>query len=174
MESKLSYAITRCPGCSTSFRVTGEQLRLADGDVRCGACLTVFQAESYLVVPLLDATERMAIQAEYWTDFNTWLSGMGEEPSAALNKEPSAGFDEEPSAAFNKEPSAVFNEEPSPDSDTTPPAPSHVASAADEKPGSVYSDVPVFESAEPVDAVPLLTHGDPVTGEAAPVAVSVT
>ena len=31
-----------CPACTTRFRVTEEQLGVANGRVRCGACLTVF------------------------------------------------------------------------------------------------------------------------------------
>ena len=33
---------TRCPGCATVFRVTGEQLAMRTGQVRCGQCKTVF------------------------------------------------------------------------------------------------------------------------------------
>lgn len=33
---------TRCPGCSTVFRVMPEQLALRAGQVRCGQCKTVF------------------------------------------------------------------------------------------------------------------------------------
>ena len=40
--------ITRCPQCNTSFRISEEQLQIAEGTVRCGSCLTVFQAESYM------------------------------------------------------------------------------------------------------------------------------
>jgi len=36
--------ITRCPGCSTSFRVTPEQLQAVHGKVRCGQCQHVFNA----------------------------------------------------------------------------------------------------------------------------------
>lgn len=36
--------ITRCPHCSTSFRVGSSQLTAARGMVRCGACLEVFNA----------------------------------------------------------------------------------------------------------------------------------
>ena len=35
---------TRCPVCSTVFRVTSEQLRLKLGKVRCGHCQAVFNA----------------------------------------------------------------------------------------------------------------------------------
>jgi len=35
---------TRCPHCQTRFRVTTEQLKLRQGQVRCGACHEVFDA----------------------------------------------------------------------------------------------------------------------------------
>jgi len=40
---------TRCPACSTTFRVTSEQLRLKSGKVRCGQCLAVFNAFDSLI-----------------------------------------------------------------------------------------------------------------------------
>ena len=40
---------TRCPGCATVFRVTPEQLALREGQVRCGHCRAVFDANSHLV-----------------------------------------------------------------------------------------------------------------------------
>lgn len=36
--------LTCCPGCSTTFRVTPEQLKMRAGKVRCGKCQTVFNA----------------------------------------------------------------------------------------------------------------------------------
>ncbi|WP_286237173.1 zinc-ribbon and DUF3426 domain-containing protein [Neptuniibacter halophilus] len=39
-----SHIITRCPQCSTQFRVTAGQLKIAQGQVRCGHCLAVFSA----------------------------------------------------------------------------------------------------------------------------------
>lgn len=35
---------TQCPNCQTRFRVTGEQLGIANGKVRCGNCMKVFKA----------------------------------------------------------------------------------------------------------------------------------
>ena len=35
---------TRCPSCKTRFRVSEEQLKLADGWVRCGHCADIFDA----------------------------------------------------------------------------------------------------------------------------------
>ena len=40
--SESQSLITECPSCQTRFRVTAEQLAVADGRVRCGACLAVF------------------------------------------------------------------------------------------------------------------------------------
>ncbi len=40
---------TRCPACTTVFRVTSEQLRLKAGKVRCGHCQSVFNAFDQLV-----------------------------------------------------------------------------------------------------------------------------
>jgi len=41
--------ITRCPACGTSFRVQSDQLAARDGQVRCGQCATVFDAQATLV-----------------------------------------------------------------------------------------------------------------------------
>jgi len=41
--------ITRCPHCQTSFKVVADQLRLAEGWVRCGQCKQIFDAFECLV-----------------------------------------------------------------------------------------------------------------------------
>jgi len=38
--------ITECPSCHARFRVTDGQLKIARGQVRCGACLLVFDANT--------------------------------------------------------------------------------------------------------------------------------
>lgn len=40
--------ITRCPACTTLFRVVPDQLRVSDGWVRCGQCDEVFDANVHL------------------------------------------------------------------------------------------------------------------------------
>ena len=35
-----------CPKCETVFRVTTEQLSVADGALRCGRCYTIFDASA--------------------------------------------------------------------------------------------------------------------------------
>lgn len=41
--------LARCPGCSTAFRVTAEQLKARGGKVRCGQCQNVFDAFEALI-----------------------------------------------------------------------------------------------------------------------------
>jgi len=50
VDDELEPLITRCPNCSTQFRVTENQLAIASGRVRCGACLTVFQGTEHLIL----------------------------------------------------------------------------------------------------------------------------
>ncbi|MCE7901698.1 MAG: DUF3426 domain-containing protein, partial [Gammaproteobacteria bacterium PRO9] len=40
---------TRCPSCSSTFRVTAAILQMAAGEVRCGSCGGVFNALETLV-----------------------------------------------------------------------------------------------------------------------------
>ncbi len=40
----LTSEVTRCPRCQTAFRITKTQLKAANGAVRCGSCLKVFNA----------------------------------------------------------------------------------------------------------------------------------
>ncbi|MDD2535914.1 MAG: DUF3426 domain-containing protein, partial [Macromonas bipunctata] len=41
--------ITRCPACATMFKVVADQLKVAQGWVRCGQCGEVFEASLHLV-----------------------------------------------------------------------------------------------------------------------------
>ncbi len=41
--------LTKCPHCSTTFRLTSAQLQIAGGAVRCGACYQVFHANEHIV-----------------------------------------------------------------------------------------------------------------------------
>ncbi|MFT7654904.1 MAG: putative Zn finger-like uncharacterized protein [Limisphaerales bacterium] len=50
MVDDLEPLVTQCPNCDTRFRVNEQQLQAAHGQVRCGACLTVFEGTSYLLV----------------------------------------------------------------------------------------------------------------------------
>lgn len=48
---------TQCPHCDSIFQLSTEQLKAANGEVRCGQCLTVFSALSHL-------SENIPTQAE--------------------------------------------------------------------------------------------------------------
>lgn len=41
----MSNLVSQCPKCKTSFSITPQQLQMANGDVRCGTCLHVFNAK---------------------------------------------------------------------------------------------------------------------------------
>lgn len=43
------HLLTKCPHCSTTFRLTQAQLDIAGGAVRCGACYQVFHAAEHIV-----------------------------------------------------------------------------------------------------------------------------
>jgi predicted Zn finger-like uncharacterized protein len=45
----MSSLATRCPECSTVFRVVPDQLRVSEGWVRCGRCTAVFNAVKHFV-----------------------------------------------------------------------------------------------------------------------------
>lgn len=45
----MTDAITRCPKCKTSFRVNADHLKTARGAVRCGSCLTIFNAKENII-----------------------------------------------------------------------------------------------------------------------------
>lgn len=45
----MTPAKTQCPHCNSLFQVTQQQLEIANGTVRCGNCLNIFQAEDHFV-----------------------------------------------------------------------------------------------------------------------------
>ena len=54
---------TRCPECDTTFRVTDETLKKANGQVRCGRCASVFNAYAELHDPARSRTSRSSRRA---------------------------------------------------------------------------------------------------------------
>lgn len=57
--------LTRCPHCQTDFRVTPEQLKARQGQVRCGACRGVFSALDSLAdeVPVVIGPVALPVEA---------------------------------------------------------------------------------------------------------------
>ena len=77
MEANLTDAITQCSDCQTTFKVNEAQILIADSSARCRACLHIFKAQQYFVSPLLDKTERLDIDTEYWSNSDDYeLSGI--------------------------------------------------------------------------------------------------
>jgi len=56
----MSDIVTRCPTCQTAFRVTSEQLETANGMVRCGKCIGVFNAPEHQLDKLVTQTQQTA------------------------------------------------------------------------------------------------------------------
>ena len=52
--------VAACPKCGTRFRVAPELLDVANGQVRCGACLTVFDGRAEVVPALPEAAAAVA------------------------------------------------------------------------------------------------------------------
>lgn len=53
-------SITRCPECTTTFKVTPEQMKMAQGWVRCGRCNAVFEALRHSQPSSIDARQQGA------------------------------------------------------------------------------------------------------------------
>ncbi|TNC81398.1 MAG: DUF3426 domain-containing protein [Oleiphilus sp.] len=49
--------LTRCPHCKAAFKVSDSQLAVANGRVRCGACMNVFDALAYSLGDAKDALQ---------------------------------------------------------------------------------------------------------------------
>lgn len=127
---------TRCPGCATVFRVTPEQLALREGQVRCGHCRAVFDANSHLV--LVD------VRSPEDDDTDELLRGR---PTVTLREShalqivpartaPASRIDETPAAVAADVPGAVADETPAAVADETP------AADADEAPAIAVAETP--------------------------------
>ncbi len=65
---------TRCPECATTFRVTDEALKKANGQVRCGRCASVFNA----------LTERVDADPEVLASTDDETGSATSTPAAAM------------------------------------------------------------------------------------------
>ncbi|MGH1430744.1 MAG: DUF3426 domain-containing protein [Neptuniibacter sp.] len=50
--------VTQCPSCLTQFRVNSGQLEIANGQVRCGSCLHVFNAIQNSLTPTIEPLKK--------------------------------------------------------------------------------------------------------------------
>ena len=82
MDNSILY--TRCPTCSTAFKVTDELLTIAGGKVRCGACLAIFQASDYMLEPVKKAevieTPASPVPVKTETSISEFLQQTSPEP----------------------------------------------------------------------------------------------
>lgn len=75
--------LTRCPACSTVFRLSTDQLASRHGRVRCGNCSRVFSALDHLVVQAadIDSDSASTVQSyDLFADSTALHSNRPEEP----------------------------------------------------------------------------------------------
>jgi predicted Zn finger-like uncharacterized protein len=131
--------VTRCPACTTTFKVVRDQLRISDGWVRCGRCSHVFDAtldlhEAPDVAPVASAiasppSSAPAAQSEPSERRSSEQSRQAIEDAEFFEDEPELGEAPEASAAVPpgeqiETPSAAPVSEPE-----SPPAPAPVSAS---------------------------------------------
>ncbi|MFZ5558934.1 MAG: DUF3426 domain-containing protein [Pseudomonadota bacterium] len=105
--------VTRCPECSTAFKVSTEQLQARDGAVRCGRCQRVFNAFDALTT---------------WPDSALAPPDRGEGTDHAAEVGPMQPTD------IETPPEAHFADGASPPAETEPPAPADALAPAHSAP----------------------------------------
>ncbi len=115
---------TQCPSCETTFQVTAEQLKAANGDVRCGHCLTVFNALDNLseIEPLSEKRdEEIANSSEEFVSVTQDSNAGDANTSIDKNLEEFFGdlFEDSPNETFD-EPITYANPETSTEGSTKP------------------------------------------------------
>jgi len=128
---------TRCPACSTVFRVVPDQLRVSGGWVRCGRCTEVFDASESLIDMETGAPRQ-------WADANR---PPADEPPAR----PETGVPAAPPAAA---PVPAEPSEPPEAPETAEPATSDSVAHA---PQPSSDDTAVAATEEHASAAPVLT-----------------
>lgn len=106
--------LTRCPQCQTAFRVTPEQLKARQGQVRCGQCQSVFNALETLVEEMPAVVPAAATPSpvepavdELQTESATPIA-TGTEPPSPPEPEPVPKPEPEP----EPEPQSIAEEQP--------------------------------------------------------------
>ncbi len=150
---------TRCPACSTVFRVTSEQLRLKAGKVRCGHCHTVFNAFDEFLPDDHAPDSRTQPAANVVEDREpapeTWPAIMVPEADALQDNEPPIN-DELPAKPADPPPEAVSLPEEPGNPDSTPAEPPLADELAEEWP----AEAPVADAALPAES-PTVTELPP-------------
>ena len=76
--------ITRCPACGTMFKVVSDQLKVSQGWVRCGQCVSVFDAPLHMQTESLHQSVSGS-SGEPEVVANLLGSADGTEPSRKIN-----------------------------------------------------------------------------------------
>jgi predicted Zn finger-like uncharacterized protein len=144
---------TRCPGCATVFRVTPEQLALREGQVRCGHCRAVFDANSHLVLvdvrsPEDDDTDELLRGRPTVTLRESHALQIVPARTAAASR-----TDVTPPSAADAMPGAVADETPAAVGEGTPAIDEAPALAVAETPAAVADEAPALAVAETPTAV---------------------
>jgi predicted Zn finger-like uncharacterized protein len=151
--------ITRCPACTTLFKVVPDQLRVSEGWVRCGQCDEVFDANAHLQgegqaqapvssVPNTDTAAPESAQA----DTSAWESS---DPvaSSGVDTEPQMPVDAGPE--LEQELAAKLEWPDAPSSGYDP--------LMDVRPGAVFQPEPALHLEIPEDGqAPALETSEPV------------
>ncbi|HEX23014.1 MAG TPA: hypothetical protein ENH21_06230, partial [Chromatiales bacterium] len=80
---------TQCPHCQAYFEVTADQLKVGEGDVRCGQCLSIFNALQHLTERLPNWEEDDANQYADWAKSNPSPDTAEPPVQGGANKAPS-------------------------------------------------------------------------------------
>lgn len=105
----MTQFVTRCPKCSTSFRITQAQMDRAKGAVRCGSCLQIFRAADNLVPPPAKAAPTAAKPAAQPAPKTVQPKPLATAAKAAAPAKPAAATPAKaaPSAPVEKKPAAA-------------------------------------------------------------------
>ncbi|KQW63932.1 zinc-ribbon and DUF3426 domain-containing protein [Variovorax sp. Root411] len=145
--------VTRCPACTTTFKVVRDQLRISDGWVRCGRCSHVFDA----TLDLHEAPDGAPANASLPPQGGGYMPGLVEsspESKAAPDSEhrqpaEEADFlDNEPEQQpRHTPPPEVPESAPSPAAVSAPPAPAFSLSLPEHGIDEPWSDLDASEPA---------------------------
>ena len=56
--------LTRCPACTTLYRVVPDQLRISEGWVKCGQCGDIFDASQHLIEATIDPAPPSGVEVD--------------------------------------------------------------------------------------------------------------
>lgn len=83
-----SERVTKCPHCNATFKVSDEQLAIANGRVRCGACMNIFDALAYTISNEASSSEPSATNEQPTNDELKQETFLTEQGTAVSNNQP--------------------------------------------------------------------------------------